>query len=111
MTSPPVCSVCKNTGRSKPKNWLVYIVQCSDGTLYTGVTNNLVKRIIAHNKGKGAKYTRARLPVELLCWVNGLTKSEAMKLEYKVKKQPRSRKMAFLQARRVANYLCSDEPH
>lgn len=46
--------------------WCVYIVKCADGTYYTGCTNNVTERILTHNAGKGAKYTRSRLPVRLL---------------------------------------------
>ena len=61
-----------------------YIVQCSDGTLYTGWTNDLNKRIKAHNNGKGAKYTKPRLPVELVYAKEHATKEEAMKDEYRI---------------------------
>ena len=77
-------------------NWCVYIVRCEDGTLYTGATNNLEKRIATHNKGKGAKYTRSRLPVCLVASKGGMTKSEAMKLEYKVKQQPKNEKISYI---------------
>jgi len=80
-------------------DWCVYIVRCADGTLYTGATNNLDKRLLTHNKGKGAKYTRPRLPVELVASVCGLTKSEALSLEWHVKHQPRAEKVAFLQSK------------
>jgi len=79
-------------------NWCVYIVECADGTLYTGATNNLDKRILTHNRGRGAKYTRKRLPVVLRAFKGGLTKSEALSLEYQVKQQPRNRKIAYLQS-------------
>jgi putative endonuclease len=77
-------------------DYTVYILKCSDGTLYTGITNDLDKRILTHNKGKGAKYTRGRLPVALMAFKNGLTKSEALKLEYKVKQQKKENKIEFL---------------
>lgn len=59
-----------------------YIVECKDGTLYTGWTNNLEKRIADHNSGKGAKYTRARKPVTLVYYETFEAKEEAMKREY-----------------------------
>lgn len=62
-----------------------YIVKCRDGTLYTGWTNDLEKRIRDHNRKKGAKYTRSRTPVELLYYEAFFTKSEAMKREYEIK--------------------------
>lgn len=64
----------------------VYIVKCSDGTLYTGWTNNLEKRIKAHNDGKGAKYTRGRGPIELVYFEEFEEKVKAMKREYEIKK-------------------------
>ena len=59
-----------------------YILQCSDGTLYTGFTNNIEKRISTHNKGLGAKYTRGRLPVKLVYTENFKSKSKALKREH-----------------------------
>lgn len=64
----------------------VYIVKCSDGTLYTGWTNNLEKRIKAHNDGKGAKYTKGRGPIELVYFEEFEEKVKAMKREYEIKK-------------------------
>lgn len=69
-----------------------YIVQCSDGTYYTGWTNNLQNRVATHNSGKGAKYTRARLPVQLVYYEEYATKSEAMKRECAIKRLSRKEK-------------------
>jgi putative endonuclease len=69
-----------------------YIVKCNDGTLYTGWTNNLEKRIKDHNDGKGAKYTKARLPVELVYYETFETKEEAMSREYGIKQLSRKEK-------------------
>jgi len=77
--------------------WSVYIVKCNDGTFYTGSTNNLINRIQIHNSGKGAKYTRGRLPVILVCKKSDLSRSEALSLEAKVKKQSRDNKIKFLE--------------
>lgn len=74
----------------------VYIVKCSDGTLYTGYTNNLEKRLKVHNSGKGAKYTRCRLPVELVYFEEYCTKSEATKREYSIKQLTRENKMKLV---------------
>lgn len=74
----------------------VQILKCADGTLYTGITNDLSKRLLTHNKGKGAKYTRTRLPVVLESFLDGLTKSEALKLEYKIKQLPKNKKKLYL---------------
>lgn len=70
----------------------VYILKCSDNTLYTGWTNNLEKRIACHNKGKGAKYTRCRLPVKLVYFEILKDKSSALKREYEIKQLPRYKK-------------------
>ena len=73
-----------------------YIVKCSDETLYTGWTNNLKKRLEAHNSGKGAKYTKNRRPVELVYFEEYDTKQEAMKREYAIKQLPREKKLALI---------------
>lgn len=75
--------------------WYIYILECADGTLYTGITNNLDKRIKQHNEGKGAKYTRGRGPCALVKFFTRNTKSDALKLERKIKKLPREEKLKF----------------
>ena len=69
-----------------------YMLKCSDGTLYTGWTNDLEKRVEAHNSGKGAKYTKARRPVELAYYEEFETKEQAMKREYAIKQLTRKEK-------------------
>lgn len=69
-----------------------YILECKDGTYYTGWTNNLEKRLKNHNDGKGAKYTKARLPVSLIYHEEFQTKEEAMRREYAIKCMSRSEK-------------------
>lgn len=69
-----------------------YIVKCSDNTYYTGWTNDIDKRIEAHNSGKGAKYTKNRGPVELVHLEEFATKEEAMKREYAIKQMTRRMK-------------------
>ena len=73
-----------------------YIVKCSDETLYTGWTNNLKKRLEAHNSGKGAKYTKNRRPVELVYFEGYATKEEAMSREYAIKQLSRQKKLALI---------------
>lgn len=78
-------------------NWIVYLLRCSDNTYYCGATNKLIEeRIKVHNTGKGSKYTRARLPVTLIISSLLMSKSEALKLEHKVKKLPRPKKIQEL---------------
>lgn len=69
-----------------------YILQCSDGTYYTGWTNDIAKRLKTHNEGKGAKYTRARLPVTLTYYEAFETKEEAMRREWEIKQLSRKEK-------------------
>lgn len=69
-----------------------YMVQCADGTLYTGWTTNLEKRLAAHNAGTGAKYTRIRLPVMLVYWEEKENQSLAQKREASIKKLKRCKK-------------------
>ena len=78
-------------------DWIVYILKCSDGSYYTGITKNLAKRLGCHNDGKASKYTRARLPVQVLIYRYGFTKSEALKLEIKIKKQKKNNKVSYLE--------------
>ena len=73
-----------------------YIVKCSDGTFYTGWTNDLEKRISAHNSGKGAKYTQSRRPAILVYYEEFCTKEEAMRREYEIKQMPRQRKQRLI---------------
>jgi len=73
--------------------WILYVVRCSDGSLYTGVTNNLKRRILEHNYGmRGAKYTRSRRPVEVVCEENCTSHSDALKKEWAFKKLSKARK-------------------
>ena len=79
-------------GLVQQQNNYVYIVRCSDQTLYTGWTNHLEKRIEAHNAGKGAKYTKARRQVELVYFETFDNKGDAIKREYQIKQLKRSEK-------------------
>ena len=73
-----------------------YIVKCSDGSLYTGWTNDLEKRVAAHNEGKGAKYTKSRRPVELVYYEKFQTKEEAMHREWEIKQMSRVQKQKLV---------------
>ena len=72
-----------------------YILVCADGTLYTGWTNDLEKRLAAHNAGKGAKYTRSRRPVRLFYYEEFAEKCEAQRRECEIKRLPREKKIAL----------------
>ena len=74
----------------------VYIVQCNDGTLYTGWTTDVQKRVVAHNGKKGAKYTKPRLPVTLVYYEQVGDKSLALQRECAIKKLTRKQKQALL---------------
>lgn len=73
--------------------WKLYILECSDGTLYTGITDNIERRIAKHNMGRGAKYTRGRTPVILRYIENCNDHSAALRREYAVKKLTRAEKL------------------
>lgn len=77
------------------KNY-TYVLRCSDGTLYTGWTNDLEARVKTHNAGKGAKYTRGRRPVELVYFETFETKEEALKREYTIKHLSTARKKELI---------------
>ena len=80
----------------QPREWGVYLVRCSDGTLYTGVAKDVAARVAAHNAGRGAAYTRTRRPVELVCSQTSFTRSEALIREAFIKRQPKERKEEIL---------------
>jgi putative endonuclease len=75
-----------------PKDWYVYIVRCRDGSLYTGIAKDVQSRVSQHNEGRGATYTRTRLPVELVYQEDSMTHSEALVREAEIKRLPRSKK-------------------
>jgi len=84
--------------KSKDKHWQVYILRCADNSLYTGVTNDIEARLLAHNNGAGARYTRGRLPVRLLYSEPAAGRSEAQKREAAIKKLSRDKKQALISA-------------
>lgn len=77
-----------------------YIVECKDGTFYTGWTNNVEKRLMAHNAGQGAKYTKSRRPVKLVYKEEFETKEEAMSREYAIKRLSRTQKICLINAKK-----------
>lgn len=74
----------------------VYMLRCADGSLYTGWTNDLERRLTAHNEGKGSKYTRSRRPVELVYSESCETKQQAMSREARIKRLRRAEKLALI---------------
>lgn len=79
------------------KSWSVYLLKCADTSLYCGVTTDIDFRLLTHNQGKASKYTRTRLPVELVVVKKDLLKSEAFKIEYQIKKLPADKKISALE--------------
>ena len=77
-------------------NWKVYIIQCADETLYTGITNNVSSRVATHNTGRGAKYTKNRLPVVLVYQEEVDDKRHALRREREIKKLNRSQKNSLI---------------
>ena len=76
--------------------WYIYILECSDGTLYTGITTDVNRRLLEHNSGKGAKYTKTRRPVVLKALFEANNRSEASKEEYRIKRLSRNEKLKLL---------------
>ena len=76
--------------------WYVYILECSDGTLYTGITTDLDKRLKTHNNGTGAKYTKSRLPVAIKASFEVEDRSSASKEEYRIKQLTRKEKIELI---------------
>lgn len=85
-----------NKHMEKERNWCVYILLCSDGTLYTGMTDHMDRRLKTHNTGKGAKYTRGRGPVTLVYREDCDGRSEALKREHAIKQLSREKKLDLI---------------
>lgn len=79
------------------KKWFVYILRCADGTLYTGMTDDVARRVDVHNSGKGAKYTRGRTPVEVVHTEQWESSSAARKREAEIKRLSRSKKIKLIE--------------
>jgi putative endonuclease len=83
--------------------WSVYVLRCADGSYYTGITNDLARRLVAHRAGKASKYTRARLPLRLACVLGAWpTRGEALRHEARIKTLTRGQKHALVRHHRVA---------
>jgi predicted GIY-YIG superfamily endonuclease len=78
--------------RGGRKDWTVYILRCGDGSLYTGIAKDVQARVKQHCEGRGATYTRTRLPVKLVYQQEGLTRSKALIREAQIKAMPRAKK-------------------
>lgn len=83
-------------------SYFTYILKCADNTLYTGYTDDIEKRVFVHNSGKGAKYTRARLPVSLLYFEEFQSKSDALKREAQIKKLSRTKKLELIEKNKLS---------
>ncbi|WP_394605752.1 GIY-YIG nuclease family protein [Fictibacillus sp. UD] len=92
----------------KEDNHFLYILECGDGTYYTGYTNDLAKRLEKHKEGKGAKYTRGRGPLKLVFQKSFSTKQEAMRMEFAVKKLNRAEKERMIKEGSVS-YVAAKE--
>ncbi|MDD4091527.1 MAG: GIY-YIG nuclease family protein [Smithellaceae bacterium] len=90
--------------KQKPDAWRVYILCCADGTFYAGATNSIERRLGEHNRGTASKYTRSRRPVTLLASSGPMSKSEALRLERKIKKLPRAKKTAGLTMKECSTF-------
>ena len=77
--------------------YVVYILRCGDGSLYTGITTDLERRVTVHNSGKGAKYTRSRLPVEPVYWETAPDKSTALRRERAITALSRTEKLKLIE--------------
>ncbi|MDD5224621.1 MAG: GIY-YIG nuclease family protein [bacterium] len=85
-------------------SWFFYILKCKDDSLYSGITNDLIHRLIIHNRGKGAKYTRSHRPVSLAYWEEFSDKSKARKREIEVKSWNREKKIQLIETKRATGF-------
>lgn len=82
--------------------WFLYLIECADGSLYTGITTDVARRYAEHLAGRGARYTRARKPVRLVATCPCGSRAEALKAEWALKRLPRQRKQAVIEAAAAA---------
>ena len=94
-----VLGVAKDLLGKNINGWHVYIIECKDGTLYTGITNNLERRIKQHNYGRGCKFTKYRSPVKLLYNEECLSKAIALRREARIKSLTRAKKLELIGVR------------
>lgn len=90
--SSPLESTIEMNRNKDASVWFLYVLECADGSFYTGISNNLQERIKEHNSGRGSKYARSRLPVKLIYSETYTTKSRALKREIEVKSLTRTQK-------------------
>jgi len=83
-------------GQREASGWVLYVVECADGSYYTGITKDVEKRIETHNSGKGSKYTAVHRPVKLIFQEPQADYSAALRREYQIKRLPKSRKVRFV---------------
>ncbi len=83
------------TANVSQKQWYIYIIECCDDSLYTGITNDIPKRMKTHKEGKGSKYVRSKGFARLLHAISAQNKSEAAKIEYQIKQLQRNDKITF----------------
>lgn len=80
--------------------WHIYIIKCSDGLLYTGITNNLERRIKEHNSGNGCRFTKYRAPIKLVHCEKAVSRSLALKREAKIKSLARKKKLELIESKK-----------
>ena len=83
--------------------YIVYILRCGDGSLYTGITTDLERRVAVHNSGKGGKYTRSHLPVEPVYWETAPDKGNALRREIELKRLSREEKIQLIASKQLVN--------
>jgi predicted GIY-YIG superfamily endonuclease len=83
------------------KKWLLYVLKCGDGTLYTGITNDLSRRVKQHNEGTASRYTRSRRPIKVIYQEPCRSKSSALKKEYAVKALTRKMKKEYIRRKKT----------
>jgi predicted GIY-YIG superfamily endonuclease len=89
---------------SSANAWFVYIARCADGTLYTGTAVDVRVRIDAHNSGRGARYTRGRVPIVLCAQLRCASRGDALRLEFAIKRLSREAKLGLLERRRLSGF-------
>ncbi len=111
--SAAACLRCAIAPRTEPARdpWFVYVARCVDDTLYVGIARDVLRRIAAHDAGRGAKYTRGRGPLALLVRKRCASKGEALRLELALKRLPRREKLALAASARSMTAFAARARH
>jgi predicted GIY-YIG superfamily endonuclease len=110
--TPLLDTILARHTRERAMSWFVYVLRCSNQSLYCGITTDLHRRLESHNRGAGARYTRSRRPVRLVWFSHEIGRAEALKEEFRIKRLPKHEKELFVACSQISilgRRYCNEE--